>query len=251
MDSAVELTELGRMRIIVVLDRSAAGWEDHIHQRLSESGFRLFPAENFVILQDRLDPTSIAAKQEGEWPKSDLVVHVKGVSGRGGAAAGKLLVYHGAATVQVYNAFNSELMTTNSSSEVAGKRHTTADVAKRSAVEAAMDESVDKVVKTCLARVGRLMVHEAVFTGVKDEAMVKEIVEKAGGLDGVKYARRLNFDKSKGTARIEIVGAPKSDNAWRAFVETIPGMLGKDGGKGFRFIENKKLREQYPDWFKQ
>jgi hypothetical protein len=235
----------------VVLDRSAAGQEDHIHQRLSESDFRLFPAENFVILQDRLDPTSIREKQEGEWPKSDLVFHVQDLTAREGAAEGRLLVFHGGATVQVFNAFNGELMTTHTASEVAGQRHTVAEVAKRSATEKAIDQALDRVVKTCLARVGRLMVHEAVFTGVKDEVMLREIVAKAGALDGIKYVRRLQFDSKSGRARIEIVGSPKTDAAWRAFIESVPGMLGKDGGGGFRFIENKKLREQYPDWFKQ
>ena len=239
----VQISELGMMRVFLVLNRDAARQEDQIHQLLSDYDFRLFPTRNYLELQARFDSTM--AKEEGHKRQADLVYYTK-VETKQKAAFGEFVSFEANVTAQLYNILTGELLATHSS-RVAGARSTDEEKAKRSAIEKGVDQAVKKVVEKSLAKVQKVLVHEVQFTGIKDEREALKILKTAQKLEGVSYARQMWFDQNTGSLGLELIGSPRTEKSWKAWVESIAA--GDVPVEDIKVVPNTKLREKYEDWF--
>lgn len=242
IQSGVRLTELGRMRAFVILNPEAVGQEDEIHELLSDANFRLFPAKNFPTF-DRLNPELL--KEEGGKRKADLVYYVK-LATEAQESLGDFKLYEGEATAQLYNVITGELIAT-STETAKGERSTKDKKARESAATAATKAALESVMKKSLEKVERVIVHEAQFTAIENETEAAKILKAAEKLNGVQYARQMWFDPNTGSLGIELIGAPKTVNDWKAWLENLD--LSEEMEEKVEVQANKKLREKYPDWF--
>jgi hypothetical protein len=237
-----KVSELGLMRIYVVMDEGAAGQEDVIHQELSQADFRVFPAKNFAVAT-RLDPDSLY--EEGGKRKADLVCLVK-ASTEEKAAMGDFKIYQSTVTSQLYSPVSGELLATQTST-AKGPRLADKEEARKGAVQAGIKQAVAAMLEKASKRTQRLLVHEVQLTGVKTEAQLAEIRKRAEALDGATHARLLSYDAKTGLAVLEITAAPKTAETWRAFVAGLPDM--KTPPEKVSVNTNELLRKKHADWF--
>jgi len=237
-----KVSELGLMRIYVVMDEGAAGQEDAIHQELSAADFRVFPAKNFAVAT-RLDPDSLY--EEGGKRKADLVCLVKAAVEEK-AAMGDFKIFQGTVTSQLYSPVSGELLATHTST-AKGPRLVDTEEARKGAVNAALKLAIGSMLEKASKRTQRLLVHEVQLTGVKSEAQLSEIRKRAEALDGATHARLLSYDANTGLAVLEITAAPKTAETWRAFVAGLPDM--KTPPEKVSVNTNELLRKKHADWF--
>ena len=242
LKSGVRLTELGRMRAFMIVNEEAFEQEDAVHELLSDADFRLFPAKNLAA-GERLNPELI--KQEGGKRKADLAYFVK-LTTEAQDSFGDFKLYEGEATAQLYNVVTGELLAT-STENAKGERTTNDKKARKSAAGTATRMAVESVMRKSVEKVGRVIVHEAQFTAIESETEAAQILKAAESLDGVQYARQMWFDANTGSLGIELIGAPKTVNDWKAWLENLD--LSAEVEEKVEVQANKKLREKYPDWF--
>ena len=236
--TTIQITEVGCLRALLVLDRSALLAEPRVAQRLTEVDFRIFPSKK--VAGSRF--SSADAKKFGEAEKADLVIYAT-AEAREKTALEDFCLFEGEATVQMYNALTGELIATHTA-RATGPRSTDATEAVRSAIEHAVDEAARSAVQQSLAQAHRMLAHEAVIVNVFSEGALLEIMEYMGKMDGVYHVRRLSYDRRAHEARLEIIGSPHNETFWRAYLEKMP-----KAKVNFSLNPNFQLRQKYPNWF--
>jgi len=236
----VQITEVGCLRTLLLLEQNALDLEDLIAQQLTDKDFRVFP--------DAQSPTGKVTPEEmraaGEAKNADLIVYARATD-RLKNKSGDWSLYEGEATVQIYSRVSGELLVTKTS-RVNGKR-TTDDVdAQRSAREKAMAEAAQQAVERSLAKAHKILVHEAVIVNVFSDSALLALMEYIGRMEGVYHVRRLDFDRKTNEAHLEIIGSPRSETFWRAYLEKMPKTK-----VNVQVTANDTLHNKYPSWFLQ
>jgi hypothetical protein len=214
--AAVQITEIGCMRTLLILTREAKDLEKLIAQRLTDVDFRVFPSAQIV------GETVSAAqmRQLGQENLADLVLTAD-VTTRVKNKFGEFQINEGEATVQISNPVSGELLTTQTS-RVNGERNVDALEAERSSREKALDMAVREAIAKGLEKAHKNIVHIATITGVKDNNQLLAIKEYLTKMNGVYHVRQISFEQSTGVAQIEIIGSPKGEEFWRAWLEKMP-----------------------------
>jgi len=156
----IQMTELGCLRALLVLDQLSLPVERRIAQRLTEVDFRVFPAANAGGA--RLTPA--LARRLGEEEGADLLLHAS-VELREKRALEDFKLFEGEATVQIWNIISGELIATQSL-RATGPRTTDEVEARRGAVERSVDEACRAAIQQCLAKAHKILAHEAVVVNV-------------------------------------------------------------------------------------
>ncbi len=240
----VQITEAGCMRTLLLLDKASAPLEKLIAQRLTEVDFRVFPAAHLV----EAHLSSADMRKYGLEDKADLVLYAT-AKPRLKNTMGSFQLFEAEATVQIYSPVSGELMVSQTNRD-AGTRNTDPVEAERSATEKALDLAVREAITRALERAQKLIVHTATITGVKDDDQLLTIMNYLQKLEGIYHVRQMSLDRAKRVAIIEIIGSPKSENDWRAFLERMP--------RATIIIEKVLLHrnpdvhqeKHYPAWFK-
>jgi hypothetical protein len=235
--TAVQITELGCMRVLLLLDDTARDLEKLAAQRLSDVDFRLFPAARGI--SGRV--TSEAMRVRGAEEKADLVFHAT-VSSREKSKLQDFVIFEGEATVQIYSPISGELLVTHTS-RTSGVRNVDRVEAERSARERALDAASREAITKSLEKAHKILVYRADLEGVRSHNHLLALMEHIQKEKGVYHVRQLNFDAEKKVARIEIVASPKSESFWRAHVENMPAT------KVVTYVQNKEVRDRFPSWF--
>jgi hypothetical protein len=234
----VQITEVGCMRTLLVLDKAVLPFENRISQYLSDVDYRVFPSAKSA----RSRFGSKEAKALGTSENADLVLYAT-ASAREKKKLDDFVLYEGEATVQLWSAVSGELIATDTE-RVTGTRTSDVVEAARGAVEKAVDAATRSAVDKSLAKAQKMLVHEAVVVGVYTDNALLAIMEYMGKMDGVYHVRSLSFDKQAHEALIEIIGSPRSETYWRAYLENMPRT------KVYTNVTtNDTLRSKYPSWF--
>ena len=216
IQTGVQITELGLMRALLVLDSSSVDSERLIAQRLSEADFRVFPSAQTVT--SRLSIEDI--KEIGQEGKSDLVVYAV-ASARPKKAMGDFQIFEGEATVQIYSPATGEMMVSHTA-RTDGTRTTDAVAAERGAREKALDLATKEAIIKSLEKAQKIMVYQAILTHVRDNTDLLFFMEQIAKMQGIYHVRRVSWDPKSGDAEIEIIASPKAESFWRAQIEAIP-----------------------------
>lgn len=216
IQTGVQITELGLMRALLVLDSSSLDSEKLIAQRLSEADFRVFPSAQTVT--SHLSIGDI--KKIGQEGKSDLVVYAVATA-RPKKAMGDFQIFEGEATVQIYSPATGELMATHTA-RTDGTRTTDNIAAERGAREKALDLAVKEAIIKSLEKAHKIMVYQAILTNVRDNTDLLFFMEQIAKMQGIYHVRRISWDPKTGDAEIEIIASPKAETFWRAQIEAIP-----------------------------
>jgi uncharacterized protein YbjQ (UPF0145 family) len=237
----VQVTELGMMRALLVLDSKAIDSENVITQRLSDSDFRVFPSATEAGSSVSMDEM----KDLGQKNKADLVFYAT-VSTRLKNKLGDFQLYEGEATVQVYSPVTGEMMVTKTV-RADGDRNVDDVEAERSAREKVLDEATKEVVVRMLDKAQKMLVHEAVINGVYNYNQLLAIMEYMGKMEGVYGVREVSYDRDNKVGVIDIIGSPRSETYWRAYLEKMP----KAKVIKLIVITNPEIRKKYPSWFNE
>lgn len=235
---AVQITEIGCMRALLVLDEAAFPFEKQIAQRLTDVDFRLFPSARTTGSRFNSAQAKAFAKTEN----ADLILYAT-VSAREKTRIEDFRLYEGDATVQVWGAVSGELLATHTARET-GRRTTDVLTAERGAIERSLDVATEAAIKKSLAKAHKILAHEAVIVNVFSESALLAIMEYMGRMEGVYHVRRLAFDRQTNEALIEIIGSPRSETFWRAYLEKMPKTQ-----VVVQLTPNKPLHDKYPSWF--
>jgi hypothetical protein len=238
----VQITEVGCMRTLLLLDSGAEKFEKLIDQRLTEVDFRVFPSAQ--IVDSRISAADM--RQYGNQNQADLVLYAT-VSTRLKNSMGDFQLFEGEATVQIYSPVSGELMVSQTDRDN-GVRNVDPVEAERSAAERAVDLSVQEAIVRGLERAQKLIVHTATITGVQDNNQLLIIMNYLEKMEGIYQVRQISFDRASQVAQIEIIGSPKSDTDWRAFLERMP----RTKIVHMEVHSNPDLHSErtYPSWFK-
>jgi hypothetical protein len=241
----VQITELGKMRLLLVLSPEAADVDKLVKQRFSDVHFRVFPS-SVQLTEDELSPREL--HEMGNDRFADFVVHVQTTS-RLRNKLGNLALHEAETTVTAYSPLSEEILAIHTS-RVDGERLADPIDAQRSAREKSADTAVGEAIAKMLEKAQKSIVLEAVFHDIKNHVHLLSVIKYVEELDGVYHVRQMKFDSESGDAIIEIIAAPRTENYWRAHLESWPDAEGKAGGKKpVKFNRNKQLREAYGDWF--
>ncbi len=235
----VQITEIGMMRALLVLDSKAIDSQKVIAQRLSDSDFRVFPSATEAGSTVSMDEM----KDLGQKNKADLVIYAT-VSTRLKNKLGDFELYEGESTVQVYSPVTGEMMVTDTV-RANGERNIDEIEAERSARENTLDAATKSVVVKMLDKAQKMLVHEAVITGVYNDNQLLAIMEYMGEMQGVYGVRQVSFDRDNKIGVIDIIGNPRSETYWRAYLEKMP----KAKIIKVEVIANPEIRKKYPSWF--
>lgn len=214
--AAVQITEIGCMRTLLILTREAKDLEKLIAQRLTDVDFRVFPSAQIVGEA----VTAAQMRQLGQENLADLVLTAS-VTTRVKNKFGEFQINEGEATVQISNPVSGELLTTQTS-RVLGERNVDALEAERSSREKALDMAVREAIAKGLEKAHKNIVHIATITSVKDNNQLLVIKEYIAKMEGVYHVRQITFDQAAGVAELEIIGSPKGEEFWRAWLEKMP-----------------------------
>jgi hypothetical protein len=234
----IQMTELGLMRALLLLDESALESEDRIAEKLTEVDFRLVPAAHAV--SGRMTPARVREIAERE--DADMVLYAK-TKARERKSLQDFRLFEGEATTQIWIATTGELIASKTQ-RMKGVRTSDEFEAARSANERAVDAAVDSAIKMSLDKAHKILAHEAVLVNVFSDSALLAIMEYIGKMDGVYHVRRKSFDRETNEALLEIIGAPHSETFWRAYLEKMPKTK-----VNFRLNPNDEIRNKYPSWF--
>ena len=234
----VQITELGCLRTLIMIDGSIDDLENRVAQQLTDKDFRVFP--NAEMVGSRV--TSDEMRHAGEKANADLVVFAT-AKDRLKNKKEDFLLYEGEATVQIYSRVSGELLVTKMV-RANGRRTSDETEAKRSAREKAIDEATKEAIERSLAKAHKILIHEAVIVNVFSDSGLLAIMEYIGKMQGVYHVKRLSFDRKTNEALVEIVGSPHSETVWRAYLEKMPKTK-----VNVQVTPNGALRNKYPAWF--
>jgi hypothetical protein len=181
-------------------------------------------------------------KQIGKDNKADIVFYAT-ASSRLKNKLDDFVLYEGEATVQVYSPVTGEMMATETV-RTNGERNVDDVEAERSAREKAVDTATKDVVVKMLAKAQKILVHEATVTGVHDDSQLLAIMDYMGKMDGVYGVRQVSYDRDAKVGVIDIIGNPRSETYWRAYLEKMP-----KAQVVVKVVVNSDIRKKYPSWF--
>jgi hypothetical protein len=237
----VQITELGSMRTLLLLDPLAMPVEKLIAQRLTEVDFRVFPSAQAV--EERV--SSAQMREIGTENKADLVLYAT-ANVRQKNSMGEFQLFEGEATVQIFSPVSGEMLVSQTNRAL-GTRSVDEVEAQRSAVEKAVDEATREGINRGLKKVYKTIVHRAIVTNVKDYDRVLIIIAYMEKMKGIYHVRQLSFDPKTHILELEIIGAPRAESEWRAYLDRMPRT---------RVVVKVKPRpevhrggKQYPSWF--
>jgi hypothetical protein len=236
---AVQITELGCMRALLLLDTSALPEEKLLAQKLTDVDFRVFQTASPI--SGRVNHEIM--KQRGQEAHADLVVYAT-VGSRLRNDLNGMKLFEGEATVQVYSPVSGELLASQTS-RANGTRHADELDAIRSAREKALDAAAKEAITKSLAKAHKIIVHRVKITDIHTQNHLLAIMEYVQKLKDVYHVRQLTTDLAKGEATIEIVAAPKAESFWRAYLEKMPRIQIVVS----KVEPNEALRKKYPSWF--
>jgi len=237
----VQISEIGLMRTLLILTDSAKDMEKLVAQRLTEVDFRVFPSANIVTRT----PTAAEMRQVGTENKADLVL-LADVKTRLKSQFGDFQLHEGEATVQISSPVSGETLISRTI-RVTGERNVDPLEAERSARERALDAATKEAITKGLEKLQKMIVHVATITGVRDNNQLLIIKEHLAKMQGVYAVRQIAFDPVKQVAQLEIIGAPKSEEFWRAWLERMPrARVTVSLPSGHR----ERNPESYPTWFR-
>lgn len=213
---SVQISEIGLMRTLLVLTEDAKDLEKQIAQRLTEVDFRVFPSAQIL----RGLPSSAEIRQIGMENKADLVF-LADVKTRVKNKFGEFQLNEGEATIQISSPASGELFVSRTSRGL-GVRNVDPVEAERSARERALDSATKDAIAKGLEKVHKMIVHVATITGVRDNNQLLIIKEHMAKMQGVYAVRQISFDPQTRVAQLEIIGAPKGEEFWRAWLERMP-----------------------------
>jgi len=234
----VQITEIGCLRTLLFIDAEISDLENRLAQQLTDKDFRVFP--DAAMTGHRT--TSDEMRAAGEKANADLVVFATATD-RLKNKKEDFLLYEAEATVQIYSRVSGELLVTKSV-RATGRRTSDEVEAKRSAREKAIDDAAREAVERSLTKAHKILVHEAVIVNVYSDSALLAIEQYIGKMDGVYHVKRLSFDRKTNEAFIEIVGNPRSETYWRAYLEKLPKTK-----VNVRVTPNGALHSKYPSWF--
>ena len=235
----VQITELGCMRTLVLLDESALAYETLVHQRLSDVDFRVFPSAKPI--SGRVTPEIM--KKRGDESGADLVLHAT-LSSRLKNKLGDNELYEAEATAQVYSPVTGELLVSHTV-RANGTRSLDSVEAKRSAEEKVVDMAVREAIQKSLIKAHKILVYKAVIQKVADHGHLLAIMEHLGKMKDIYHVRQISHDLDTQIAEIEIMASPKSEVFWRTHLENMP----KVEHTIVKVVNNPGIREKYPSWF--
>ena len=251
--TGVQLTEVGCMRTLLLLDASAMPYEKLVAQRLTEVDFRVFPGAAPVpsrLSNDTLETSSRSVgitpaelKKAGDARGADLVFFVS-VTSREKKRLGEFQLHEAEATVQLFSPATGELFVSKTSRET-GVRNLDAVEASRSAIEKAVDLATREAVTLSLEKAHKLLVHQAVITDVIDHNHLLALLDYMARMKGVYHVRQVSYKPETRDAVIEIIGAPQTETFWRAYLEKLPKAQIVD----LSVVKNQELRKRYPSWW--
>ncbi len=239
----VQITELGCMRTLLLLDPKALPIEKLIAQRLTEVDFRVFPSARGV--ENRIAASEM--REIGTENKADLVLYAT-ADLRPKNSMGDFQLFEGEATIQIFSPISGEMMVSQTNRAM-GTRSVDEVEAQRSAVEKAVDEATREAINRSLGKVQKIIVHRAIVTDVKDNDRVLIIIAYLQKMQGVYHVRQLSFDPKTHVAELEILCAPRSDAEWRAYLDRMPRTKITVQVKKSPAVHREKERKQYPSWF--
>lgn len=218
---AVQVTELGLMRTLVVFDEGMdPSLVKIVNQRLSDVHFRVFEAAKRVSGSNK-----DILKAMGEKAQADLVLHAS-VSAREKKKFGDFSLYEGEATVEILSPVNGELMVTHTDRAV-GVRKVDEVEAKRSATESVLDKVVKEAATKALEKSDKIIVYEVEISRVPSNLHILRIKDHIAKLQGVYHVRDLSYDPGQQLAVLEVQGSPKMLTFIKAHIETMPRMPAK------------------------
>jgi hypothetical protein len=236
----MQVTEVGLLRTLVMVDESAGDLEPHVINALVARDFTVF--QDAELYSGRV--TSAVMSAAGERAEADLVVYAR-VEDRVKDKYGGTTVYEARAVVQAVNRVNGETRAMQPTRWIAGQRSSKPDRAQESARENAMVKGVDAAVESILARAHKMMVYEAVIVNVFSESALLAMMEDVAEMSGIYHVKRKSFDRVNNEALIEIIGEPRSQSYWRAHFEQNV----RKTKVNVQVTPNDKLHSKYPDWF--
>jgi len=241
MKVSVQITELGNMRTLLLLDPRALPLEKLIEQRLTEVDFRVFPSAKAIA--NRV--SSEEMRKIGEENKADLVVYAT-ADLRPKSSMGDFKLFEGEATIQIYSPVSGEIMVSQTN-RATGNRSVDEMDAQRSAVEKAVDEATREAINRGLGKVQKIIVHRAIVTDVHNNDHLLTIIAYLQKMQGIYHVRQLSFDPKTHVAELEILAAPRADDEWRAYLERMPRTKVVVTYK--KASDGQRERKQYPSWF--
>ena len=236
---AIDIREIGLQRVLLLLDETALEVERPLGQLLSGHDFRLFTAAEIV----RERPTADSMINRGDSHRANLILYAAAEE-RLKNAIEDFLLYEGEATLQVYSGTTGELLVSRTT-RADGVRSTDVTEARRSARERALTGAANDAVAHLVERAHRIMVYEVALVGVFSERALLAHKEYIARMDGVHHVRRLAFDRQANEALLEILGDPRSEAFWRAYLEQMPRTR-----ISVQMHPHDRLRDKYPSWFR-
>ncbi len=235
----VQVDELGMMRVLLVFDAKSLDSAKVVEQRLSDSDFRVFV--------DNEAPDGLMSAESmkalGKKEQADLVFYAQSSSRLKNKLDDDFSLYEGEATVQVYSPVTGEIMATETT-RAPGVRNSDDVEAERSAREKAIDTATKDVIVKMLEKAQKILVHEATITGVHNDNQLLAIMQYMGKMEGVYGVRQVSFDRAAHVGVIDIIGNPRSETYWRAYLEKMP-----KAQVIVKVSPNSGLRKKYPSWF--
>jgi hypothetical protein len=215
---AVQVTELGLMRTLVVFDEGIdASLVKIVNQRLSDAHFRVFESAQRVTSAD-----TDTLKAMGEKARADLVLHAS-VTAREKKKFGDFSLYEGEATVKILSPVNGELMVTHTD-RATGVRKVDEVEAKRSATENVLNAVVKEAATKALEKSDKIIVYEVEISKVPNNLHILRIKDHIAKLQGVYHVRDISYDPATQIAVLEVQGSPKMLTFIKAHIENMPRM---------------------------
>lgn len=235
----VQITEVGLLRTLVMVSADSRDLELRIRKKFTDRDFEVYTDAN----KPAGEVTSAQMRAAGEAENADLIVYARIKEDRLRSDASGMKLFEATAAVQMFNRVTGREIATEEVREK-GLRHPDEVDARRSAREKAIDGAATNAIELLLSKAHRMMVYRAVVVNVFSEGGLLALMEYMGKMEGIYHVKRVDFDRKTNEALLEIIGTPRSQTYWRAYLEKMPKTK-----VNVQVTPNDKLRNNYPDWF--
>jgi hypothetical protein len=235
----VQITEVGLLRTLVMVDEASTDMHQKLVAELIKRDFSVHESPQFASSGITTQEMSAAGEAAG----ADLVIYANVTDQEIDNYAGGVR-YSAEASIKVINRVTGRTLAWNDPEEIRGARSNKADRARKDARTKAINHGLKGAVEQILASAHKMVVHRAVIVNVFSDSALLAIMEYMGKMEGVYHVRRLEFDRKTNEALIEIIGSPRSQTYWRAYLEKLPKTK-----VNVQVTANDGLRNKYPSWF--
>lgn len=235
----VQITEVGLLRTLVMVDEGSTDMHQKLVAELIKRDFSVHESPQFASSGITTQEMSAAGEAAG----ADLVIYANVTDQEIDNYAGGVR-FSAEASIKVINRVTGRTLAWNDPEEIRGARSNKADRARKDARTKAINHGLKGAVEQILASAHKMVVHRAVIVNVFSDSALLAIMEYMGKMEGVYHVRRLEFDRKTNEALIEIIGSPRSQTYWRAYLEKLPKTK-----VNVQVTANDGLRNKYPSWF--